>query len=265
MTKTAVDSFIKSKQAKGLSPQTLRWYKGILARFANEYTRLPSLPEEIEEFLCDCTAGDERRHGYYRALRCFYRFLNHRLNIYNPVEMVEPPRKTQKRARYLSPENLNKLINYPLKPKIKAAILFLIDTGARLGELASLTIDDLEESPWGFMARITGKTGERIVPISYQTYHALMVHLPFNYSSHWLGEQISRAFKLADVIGSAHVLRHTFATLWQGDELVLQNILGHTHLETTRIYRHLRTQMLSQQHHQYSPLKMVLSSSKNML
>lgn len=261
----AVDLFINSRQAKGLSPNTIRWYRGILAAFARMFPKVPNKPEAIEYFLGNCRAGDERRHGYYRALRCFYRFLYKRKGIRNPIELVEPPRRLPKEPRFLIPEELNRLLNYQHPPRIQPALRFLTDTGARLGELTTLTIDSLNETPWGFTATIKGKTGTRIVPVSYEVYHALMVNLPFPYKTHWLGELISRAFKNAGVEGSAHKLRHTFGTLWQGDELVLQRIMGHAHLSTTKLYRHLRTQILSEQHHQYSPLRMVLSASKSML
>lgn len=264
-TLEAINLFINSRRSKGLSPQTIRWYRGILLFFAQRYPTLPESPEDIEAFLVSCKTGDERRHGYYRTLRCLYRFLHRRLNTPNPVEVVDPPRRLPKQPKALMPDDVNKLLNYPHPPQIKAAILFLIDTGARVGELAGLDIDDLEETPWGLVATIKGKTGVRMVPISYETYHALMVNLPFRYKAHWMGTLISRAFNNAGVEGSAHKLRHTFGTLWQGDELVLQQIMGHAHLSTTRLYRHLRTQVLSEQHHQYSPLRMVLASSKSML
>lgn len=178
---------------------------------------------------------------------------------------MEPPRKSVKRPHFLTAMELNKLLNFPHDKRIKAALMFLIDSGARLGELAQLTVEMLEETPWGFVARITGKTGTRLVPIGYETYHSLMVSLPFPFKAHRLGELIARAFKDAGVKGSAHTLRHTFGTLWQGDEMVLQRIMGHTHFETTMLYRHLRVEALAMQHHQYSPLRMVLSTSRNML
>lgn len=261
----AAQLFINSRYSKGLSVNTIRWYRGILLTFAGRFPTLPESPEKVERFLAECKAGDERRHGYYRALRAFYHFLHRRLNVPDPVELVEPPRRLPKQPGFLMPDELSRLLNYRHPPKINAGILFLTDTGARLGELATLDIKSLNETPWGFTATIKGKTGTRIVPISYETYHALMVNLPFPYKTHWLGTLIARAFKQAGVMGTAHKLRHTFGTLWQGDELVLQQIMGHSHLSTTRLYRHLRTQVLSQQHHQYSPLRMVLSTPKSML
>lgn len=229
------------------------------------FLQLPTKPEDIEAFLMSCHAGDERRHGYYRALRCFYRFLYKRYQVINPMELIDLPRRAVKYPRVLMPEDINHLLAYPHQPKIKSALMFLIDTGARPGELASLTIESLLQTPWGFVATIRGKTGMRTIPISYETYHALMVNLPFNYTRYRIRRKISEAFKQAGVKGSAITLRHTYATFWEGDEMTLQQIMGHSHLSTTQLYRHLRTKVITEQHHRYSLLNMVLASSKNML
>lgn len=264
-TKDAVEAFLVSCRSKGLSRETVRWYRGILSKFNQQFNKMPRKAEEIEGFLVSCRVGDERRHGYYRTLRCFYRFLNRRYNIKNLMLIIDPPKRRRKEPKILMPIQLNQLLASTMPDKIKAAILFLVDTGARLGELANLNITDLEDTPWGHTARITGKTGTRIIPISYEAYHAMMVNLPFTVSKHRLGILISRACKKAGVNATAHTFRHTFGTLWQGDEMVLQRIMGHSNLSTTRLYRHLQTQILSEQHSQYSPLKMLLSASKNML
>ena len=264
-TKEALKLFLKSRAAKGLSKQTIRWYVGVLKLFVQRFKKLPKSPEHIEVFVASCQAGDERRHGYYRAVRALYRFLHRRYNIPNPVERIDPPKRKPKYPKVLTPDELNQLLTFPHSAKIKTALLFLIDTGARVGELASLRKEDLSETPWGYIARLDGKTGVRLVPISNETYRALRDNLPLGYSSNRLRRLISRAFDDAYVTGSSLKIRHTFATLWEGDELVLQKIMGHAHLSTTLIYRHLRTRTLSAQHHEYSPLTMVFTRSRSML
>lgn len=264
-TSAAVRMFLQSAQAKGLSHDTIRWYAGILHAFAHQYPQLPDSPDDIENFLASCRAGDERRHGYYRTLRCFYRFLKRRLKLENPVEIVDPPRKRPKQPHFLMLEDLGQLLGFPHPPKTKTALLFFIDTGTRLGELANLDNNNLVETPWGYAARVNGKTGMRTVPINYETYHALMVNLPLGYTKHRLGRKIAEAFKKAKVKGSALTLRHTFATLWDGDESVLQKIMGHANFSTTLIYRHLRLKKIAEEHHRYSPLNMVFSQTKSML
>jgi integrase/recombinase XerD len=264
-TVDAVSKFINTCVSRNLSLRTIKWYREILFAFANKYPELPSDPELIESFIASVKVGDERRHGYYRSLRAFYHFLNKRLGINDPMECIEAPRRKPKIPRILMPQELNILLSYPHQPQIKTALMFLIDTGCRIGELHSLTLNCLQEIPWGHMAMVNGKTGQRMVPISYEVYHALMVNLPYSYSSWWLGRLISRAFKKASLRGSALTLRHTFGTLWEGDELVLQNIMGHASLNTTKRYRHLRLKTITEQHNKFSPLQMVFTSSKNML
>lgn len=263
-TRKAVRAFLDSRRARGLSLNTVRWYEGILNAFATRFPKLPRKPEQVEDFLLHCKAGDERRHGYYRALRCFYRFLNRRLKVVNPIDLIDPPKRKPKRPRSLMPDELDQLLAYPHPRKIKASLLFLVDTGARIGELAGLTLNNLSETPWGYIARITGKTGTRLVPISTETYQALNTNLPFNCSPYRLRRLIAQAFINAHVKGSAHILRHTFGTLWAGDELALQQIMGHAHLSTTKIYRHLRTESLAEQHRKHSPLNMIYGFTRRL-
>jgi len=264
-TAEAVALFIQSRQAKNLSEMTVKWYREILVRFSRDFKRVPKKPEEIEKFIIKLRVGDERRHGYYRALKCFYHFLEKRKLSKNPLKYVDEPRTSLKDPAVLIPTEINHVLYSTHHPKVKAALLFLTDTGPRLAEVAGLTPDKLIETPEGFIAIVKGKTGTRAVPISYESYHALMINLPFGWSKDWLGRRISQACRDAGVKASALTFRHTFGTLWSGDELILQQIMGHTTLLTTRRYRHLRTRALIEQHNQYSPLKMVFSMSKAML
>jgi integrase len=96
------------------------------------------------------------------------------------------------------------------------------------------------------------------VPITYEIYHELMVHLPFPYTKWWLGRLISKAFKAAGIKGSAINLRHSFGTYWSGDELALQQIMGHAKLETTQRYRRIRLEYLTQQYNTHAPILTLL-------
>ena len=264
-TGEAAQLFLNSCKAKGLSPRTIQWYGDILRQFVFRYPKLPRKPMQIEEFIASCKGGDERKHGYYRTLRRFFRFLRRHYKVKNPMELVDPPRRMAKLPRVLTPDELDQLLSFPHKAKIKASLLFLADTGARLGELARLNPGDISQNHVGYIAKVNGKTGFRYVPISWDTCNALVNYLPLGWTTDWLGRLISTAFDDAYVVGTAHTLRHTFATLWKGDEFALQRIMGHSTIVTTVRYRHLRTEQLIEQHNQYSPLRMVFTATRSML
>ena len=262
-TLDALEVFLKSRRAKGLSPESIRWYNGVLGKFAMACPELPEEPEPIYEFFSTLESGDERKHGYYRALRALYNYIDRRFKAFpNPMKYVDAPRRSNKRPRPLTLDELDQLLSYPHRPKIKAALLFLIDTGCRVGEIVNLQINDIAETPWGYIARVTGKTGTRLVPLSVETYQALSRVLPLGYNKYRLRRLIRFAFDDAHVLGSAINLRHTFGTYFEGDESILQQIMGHTHLETTMRYRELRVQRMCEQHHKFTPLRMVYSTRK---
>jgi len=229
------------------------------------HPQLPDTVEACEVFLASCSAGDERKHGYYRAIRAFYHFLNRRFDLTDPTTKMDAPKRKPKQPKPLLINDLHQLITYPHPPKTLAALMFLTDTGARVSEACDLTLNDLSKSPWGYIARVKGKTGTRLLPISTVVYKALVKVLPFGYTRYRFRRMISLAFRNAHVWGSGINLRHTFGSYWEGDELVLQQIMGHSNLSTTKIYRQLRTQILSLQHHQFSPLRMVLQGRQAML
>ena len=266
MTEQYVSAFLKTTEAKGRSKWTITWYRSILNIFAAMYPALPRDPVQCEEFILTCTAGDERRHGYYRALRALYNYAERRMGLKNnPMRQMDPPGRKKKLPRPLTPEQLNQLLVFPHPARIQAVLLFISDTGARLSEFLSLDKDSFFETEYGVIASITGKTGERLVPVSRNVYNNVIKVVPLNISSNRLSRIVSQAFREAHVPGSAINLRHTFGTLWEGSEESLQSIMGHSDFQTTQRYRELRTKLICQQHAMYSPLRHVLPMSKNML
>lgn len=265
-TRDAIGVFITSRRAKGLSKETLRWYTGILKAFENACPQLPEEPEPIQEFLAGIKTGDERLHGYYRAIRAFYNYIDRRLHAFpNPMVFIDPPKRKKKNPRPITPEELDQLLSYPHNAKVKASLIFLTDTGVRMSEALGLQMEDFIEMPWGYFAKVTGKTGERFVPVSSEAYRSILEIVPLNYSKWWFSRLISRAFKEARVSGSGINLRHTFGSMWRGDITILQQIMGHSHISTTLMYRHLCNEYVAEQHRQFTPLKSIYGMTRRLL
>ncbi|MEA2048312.1 MAG: tyrosine-type recombinase/integrase [Campylobacterota bacterium] len=147
-----------------------------------------------------------------------------------------------------------------------ALILFLYASGCRISEALSVQRADIFEG-W-LKIRFAKGEKERVVPLAPVATKALEAYLNRQDISSpylWLnyrGEQLSRisAFKIVKkYLGvSPHVLRHSFASsliIGGADLRVVQELLGHSSLETTQIYTHIQKQNLADTMHRYHPLK----------
>jgi integrase/recombinase XerD len=147
-----------------------------------------------------------------------------------------------------------------------ALILFLYASGCRISEALSVQRSDIVDG-W-LKIRFAKGEKERIVPLAPMATEALEVYLheqDMSSSYLWLnykGAVLSRisAYKIVKkYLGvSPHVLRHSFATsliIGGADLRVVQELLGHSSLETTQIYTHIQKQNLADTMHRYHPLK----------
>jgi len=147
-----------------------------------------------------------------------------------------------------------------------ALILFLYASGCRISEALSVQRADIVEG-W-LKIRFAKGEKERVVPLAPVATQALTYYLKKQSLSSpyiWLnyrGEPLSRisAYKIVKkYLGiSPHVLRHSFASsliIGGADLRVVQELLGHSSLETTQIYTHIQKQNLADTIHSYHPLK----------
>ena len=147
-----------------------------------------------------------------------------------------------------------------------ALILFLYASGCRISEALSVQRSDIVEG-W-LKIRFAKGEKERIVPLAPIATEALEIYMQeqdMSSSYLWLnykGAVLSRisAYKIVKkYLGvSPHVLRHSFASsliIGGADLRVVQELLGHSSLETTQIYTHIQKQNLADTMHRYHPLK----------
>jgi integrase/recombinase XerD len=147
-----------------------------------------------------------------------------------------------------------------------ALILFLYASGCRISEALSAERSDIVEG-W-LKIRFAKGEKERVVPLAPIAVDALEAYLQaqgMSSRSLWLnykGETLSRisAYKIVmKYLGvSPHVLRHSFASsliIGGADLRVVQELLGHSSLETTQIYTHIQKQNLADTMQSYHPLR----------
>jgi len=264
-TADIVAAFLTAKRAGARRPTTVDWYVGILRRLVELSPDWPQGPEVIEQFLSSRDISDQSRYSYWRALVHFGKWSSRRYEILNPTAGAEAPRHRKKLPRTLSSPELGSLFLAAGEPRDRALITLLVDTGVRISEALGLRVEDIGlDTIW-----VDGKTGMREVPISQETRRQLLELADSGYIFKGYGDRMSRqgahwivrnAFRRAGITGKKcgpHTLRHTFGRQWivnGGDLVSLQRILGHTNIQTTRIYAELSLQDVLVQHAKYSPL-----------
>ncbi len=245
--------------------------------------------EDLEELVRGLMAEGRSPRSVARAIACvrgFYKFMvvDGRMKV-NPAEDLRPPRAWQTLPRYLSVEDVDRLLTQPdvATPKglrDRALIELLYATGMRVSELVGLRPADvnLEAS----YLTCTGKGDkERIVPIGDQAADWVQRYMR-DARGTLLGRRSSpRLFvnargggpgltrvgfwKILKAYGktaglsrtlSPHVLRHSFAThlLERGADLrAIQMRLGHADLATTQIYTHVLEQRMRTIYDRFHP------------
>jgi len=207
-------------------------------------------------------AGVTRRRKL-TVLRTFFGWLesNHLITA-NPAATVIPPQTEDKEPRVLTKVEYERLLAGIQKPRDRAIIQLLLQTGIRLSEIQRLTISDLNlpnrvtKDSLGTL-RILGKGRKtRTVLLNAKACEAMSAWLQvrpvfqgdalfFSSRQRPLSPRqfqylVAKYLDQAGIRGaSVHTLRHTFAThhIEMGTDLVtVQEFLGHRSLDTTKLY-----------------------------
>ena len=194
------------------------------------------------------------------------------------------PKLEKKLPVYLTVEEVDNLLDintstaYDLRNKAMLEVLYA--TGVRVSELCDLQMSNLFLDDG--IIKVFGKgSKERLVPINETAIKYLREYLRFSRDS-LLGTKDSeyvfissrhtritrQAFfkflkKLCEEKGikkniSPHILRHSFAThlLNNGAYLrIVQELLGHSDIQTTQIYTHLSNEKLEEEYNHHPLLK----------
>lgn len=159
--------------------------------------------------------------------------------------------------------------------RLHLILLFLFDTGARIGEVLKLRVSDINLDD--LLVKLDGKgRKQRIVPFSFElrkTIHRYITEFGRRPESLLFATsaetELGRRNVLRDVkilcksLGftaprrTLHATRHTFATGYLrrgGNVFALQRVMGHSELETTKRYAHMTTADLQAAHQRLSLL-----------
>jgi len=281
----ALDAFCAGKQAEGLSPRSIVWYRMIgerlAARFGDERPVDSLTPGELRAWLVElrATLAPISVAGYVRGLRVIGNWLAaDGLAAARAVRGLARPRVPRKLIEPLSDADLRRLLA-AAGERDRAIVLLLLDTGLRVSELVGIRLGDLR--PDGGI-KVTGKgAAERIVPAGAAARRAVGAYLaargPGAADERLFLNQVDQRLTVSGIAQllrrlrtrarvtarcNPHTFRHTFAHRYLvngGDALTLQRILGHTSLEMVRRYVALSDADLAGRHRSASPADRLLA------
>lgn len=279
------EQFIRERQyLTNVSPATLEWYKH---SFKWLRTESPT-QQELKEAVLRMREKGLKATGCNSAIRAINAYLH--WSTAGAEVKCSPACKHLRISQLKEPQlvlptftttQVSRLVKWRPKAKIfwqrrlHLLILFMLDTGCRVGELLSIRVRDIDFD--NLLLTLDGKgRKQRVVPFSFELRRAI-----FRYISDFqrkpdslllatrnetkLGRRVMlRAVKnLCARLGiqtparTLHAFRHTFAVNYLrrgGSVFHLQKVLGHSTLEMTRRYANLVTADLQAVHERVSLL-----------
>lgn len=174
---------------------------------------------------------------------------------FNPTKGIEFFREAKRKPRFLSIEEINRLLNY-CNGYLKEMVLLALHTGMRKGEILGLNWNNADLRNRLIVLEKTKNNEIREIPMSNVVYDMLLVKYreKIRDSEEYVftkkdGKPYSgiKSFgKVLEIAGIKkfrfHDLRHTYASqlvMADVDILTVKELMGHKDIKTTLIYAHL--------------------------
>jgi integrase/recombinase XerC len=272
----AVDGFLEHLRRRNVSPETMRAYSGDLSQMGETLERpAPGAIDALvlRRFLASLRDGDYKKSSIARKLACarsLCRWL-HRTGVIaeNPARALRTPRLERRLPSALSEDEIRALLSV-VKGSGKAArrdraiLETLYSTGCRISELAALRRSHIDFG--NSVVRLQGKgRKERLAALGGAALAAVRdaaacwpdadavfankAGRPL--SVRGVRRVVEKWAKRAGVTKrvTPHTFRHSFAThmLDRGADLrSVQELLGHSNLQTTQIYTQVTTSRMKE-------------------
>ncbi len=215
--------FLQSREAMGVSPKTLRFYRERLSKFIRVVDHLQATRQDVQQYLNSIPPnkyGLGTRHASYRAIKAFYHWLNDEYGIPNSMEGVPAPILGKPILPSLEKEQVLYLIEKSSYIRDKAIIALFTESGLRLSEMANIKLESLN---W------TNRT-VRVLGKGRKEAYAAFGDLTEKYLKAWIQQykpdgniwglgqwgiasMLRRLEKATGLPCNAHTFRRTFACL----------------------------------------------------
>jgi integrase/recombinase XerD len=267
-----VESFIQACHSRNLAPGTVAFYfkkLGVFVRYCEDLAISDVhqiTADNIRQFMIFLVEGKHNPagvHCFYRSVKTFLKWYEREIESEdwrNPIEKVKAPFVPLEPLDPVSIETTRAMMNVCARGSLsgdrdRAALVFLLDTGARLAEFLSLNVEDVNPITGAVSIRAGKGRKPRNVYLGEKSRQMLRRYLKqrSDYSAAlWIsrsGERLSetglrmmlrrRATQAAVPVPSPHDFRRAFALerLRAGaDLLTLSKLMGHTSLQVLNRY-----------------------------
>lgn len=281
---------------KNLSPHTIDSYKRDIVHLLQylQKTGVKSIEEiNVENFRRYIRFLDNFSYANRTIIRKYSSFINYfkflekkGIMANNLSQQLIPPQKNQRFFSFLSIAEACKLmasidLDSDAGKRDKALLELMYSTGARINEIESIKLNDIDLSNQEI--KVIGKGNkQRIVYINRSAYDSLQNYLKirnnflFQHQSYKQSKFLFLNFRggplsargIRNIIKkyvlksdikkniTPHSLRHSFAShmLQRGANIrEIQELLGHENISTTQIYTHLNIKKLKQDYQNFHP------------
>ena len=138
--------FLQSRQALGVSPRTLCYYRERLSKFVANVDFVGASRQAIEQYFNSIPPnqyGLATRHASYRTIKTFYRWLRSAYGFSNPIKGISAPILGKPILPSLTRDQVMHLIEKADTIRNKAIIAFFTESGLRLSELVSIRPENI--------------------------------------------------------------------------------------------------------------------------
>lgn len=251
MHSTLIAQWGEELAARGCSGRTVTEWTRIASRCADMTGRPPDAlrREDLVVFLARPGLSAASKATYYTALTAWHQWLQHTdRRADDPTAALPRPRHPTGSPRPLTTVQVQRVFAQPMRAQTRVKLLLACYQGLRVHEIARVRGEDVD--PWARTLRVRGKGGRTDVLDLHPEVCRTAVGMPPRgwwfpspRGGHVAGTSVSdvlgRVIDRAGVTGSAHQLRHWYATelVRAGVPLTtVQRLMRHSSLATTQRY-----------------------------
>ncbi|ARA92859.1 hypothetical protein AWN76_006570 [Rhodothermaceae bacterium RA] len=287
----AIDEHMAMRRREGQAERTIQTRAGLFRRFAEtlppEIAVIDVRPEHVRDFVYQPHFTEHSRATHYARLRTFFNWCRSQgYTDHNPCDEVRPPRKPRPKINYLTPAQLDRLLeaieaHHALHGRpdrdlrwYADVVRFTAGSGLRLGELCALKWKDVHLAERLIVVRSDAehrtKSGDsrivQIAPMAAEVLHRLSGgrempgeayvfrgprsdRLSYELTSR-LFRKYRRLAKLPESL-TFHSLRKTYGTVLASAGVPIrsiQKLLGHSDVRiTAQVYADVLSTALREQ------------------